>query len=443
MRKGLKILSTSFLLSTLVLAGCSCNKDDNKKDVSRIENAEDKILNNLTDQASNYNLLTIYNALIASDAGNKVVANKLIEFVASEVLDINNTTSVWKTRYDALVKEKLEELAKSDKYLVKDEFSEKYMIEALTAEGYKITCETGVTYGTPEALACNYNDYINKAVKVDVLNTLLKEKYILDVSMKDRKNLLTNKKIRDVEYFSVSASIESNYEDLSVRDFIREIRDRIANKEVVDFAAVESELKQKLKDIVTKEYEKINTSADYNQSIASKYTNGYTQNKEVGYAAKLEEIDNASYTDSKLISSDSATNAVISDAITSSLLSITNPTDATFARKVVAVEDNAETTHYYLISANANSNADAKDVLISEIPDGSKYTYSIVRFTVINSETTDETKVYEAIKLLAKESTLATGALNHYVKEKRDLIAVYDDDVYEYLSSLYPEVFTE
>ena len=234
MRKGLKVLSTSLLLSALFVTGCSCSKDD-KTNVSRIENSEDKILTNLKNGASDYSLLDIYNALIASDAGNKAVANKLLEIVANEVLELNVSTSVWKGRYDNLVKERLEELAKSDTYKVKGEFSEEHLKDSLLADGYSITCPTGVTYGSEDDLACDYSDYVNEVLKADILSTLIKEKYIEKVVLEERKNVLTNKKIRDVEYVTISSSLDKEYDDLSVRDFIREIRDRIANNEVFNF----------------------------------------------------------------------------------------------------------------------------------------------------------------------------------------------------------------
>ena len=449
MGKGLKVLSVSLLLSTLLLAGCSCNKED-KKNVSRIENNQDALLGNLTDETSEYTLQDVYNALIASDAGNKAVADKVIEFVGNEVLKLNDNTSEWKVRYDALVKEKLQAKAESVS-LVQGEFSEKFMIEELKADGYKITCPTGVTYGTPENLACDYTDYVNKSIKLDVISTLLKEKYILDESIKNRKNLLTTKNIRDVEYFTISSSLESDstYKDkLNVREFMRSLRDKIADGEVVDFNVVEEDFRKELRDLVKVEYDKIGTADDYSQSLASTYTNKFTQSAEVGYNAKLDTINDTEFAYDKMIGSDSDASAVVNASITSTLLSITNPTDESFATKVVPVTDANDNVYYYLVSANAGTNASEEDVLLTEaVTDSSgniqSYTYSVVRFRVINSDSTDAADIYKAAKLLASESTLASGALAHYVKEYKDKISVYDDDVYTYLSSLYPDVFTE
>ena len=454
MRKGLKILSTSLLLSTLFVAGCSCSKDDDMKNVSKMDNSGDALLKGLSDETSNYTLQDVYNALIASDAGNGAVASKLADFIADKVLKTTDPNSEWKGRYEALVAEKLQEKAEETTYQVKGKFSEAYFIQNLKNDGYKVTCPAGVTYGTTDDLACDYSDYINKAIRLDVLQTLLKEKYILDVSMKDRTNLLTSKEIRDVEYFTVSSSLDSEYDELKVREFIREIRDEIAEGKVVKFAddkttteddeiSVEARLKAKLTAIVNEEYAKIDTSKDYSNSIAAEYTNNFTQDKTVGLKKKLDAIADSQYAFSKLISSDSDAAVVVSEAITSTLLSIDNPTGEAYKRKVVAVKDSDNVTHYYLVNANAGTVVDASDVLLSETSDSSTYTYSIVRFTVIDSETTDTNKVYEAVKLLAKESTLGNGALSHYVKENKDSISVYDDEVKAYLETLYPDLFAE
>lgn len=442
MKKGLKILSTSLLLSTLVFAGCSCNKEDGTN-VSRIENGSNPFLTGVREDASKYTLLDVYNALIADDAGNKAVADKLVDLVASEVLELNSETSVWKSRYDALVKEKLTTLAESDTYLVKGEFSEKFMIESLEAEGYSITCPSGVSYGTVDNLACDYTNYINKMIKVDVLSTLLKEKYIYDETLESRKNIITTKDVRDVEYISISSSLDSDFENLSVRDFMRQVRDKIANKEVVDFKTIEKEFKDELKEIIEKEYAKIGTSDDYDQSIAAEYTNNFTQSAKEGYDAKIEAINDSEYVFNKVISSNSDSAAIVSENITSTLLSIDNPTDTSVARKVIAVKDTNEVTNYYLVSVNAGVSVDASDVLLSETSDSSTYTYSIVKFKVINSDTTDEAEIYKAVKVMASESTLASNALAHYIKQKKDVISVYDDEVYTYLSTLYPDVFAD
>ena len=444
MRKGLKILSTSLLLSSLFVAGCSCEKDDGIKNVSKMEGHDAGLLNGLTGDASRYTFQDVYNALIASNAGNNAVASKLVDFIASDVLKVNDDESVWKSRYQKLIEEKLEEYAES-KTLDNGEFSEEYFIKEIKNEGYKVTCPSGVTYGDVDSLACDYSDLINRKFKVEALQTLLKQKYIQEESMKDRPNLLTDKKIKDVEYLTISSALQDNeFKDmgLNVREFVNAIIKRIQSGEVVDFAEVETEFKNKLKALVEEDYAKIGTSKDHSGSIASIYTNKFTQDKSVGRDAKLKAIDDSSYVFTKLIGSDSESAAVVSEDITLKLKTIT-PKDEHFARKAIAVKE-GEANYYYLVDANAGPVVDKGDVLLSEQSSSDSPTvYSFVRFRIIDSTTTNEEEIYKAVELLAKESTLGNGALAHYVKENKDLISVYDDDVKAFLQTLYPDVFAE
>lgn len=437
MKKGLKVLSTSLLLSTLFLAGCSCNKDDEIKNVSRITNSDAAIASLNGVDVSGYTMLDVYNALAAADSGNTAVANKLAEIVANEVLELDKPGSIWKPRYDAIVAEKLKELAESQEYKFNGKFSERLLQNALNYQGYEITCTAG-NYGTTDDLECDYTDYINKVIKPEALSILLKQKYIQDKTLKDREDLLTSKKIRDVEYFTVSSSLDKTYTDLNVRDFMRELRDDIADGTVVDFSSAVTNLKDKMEEIVDKEYAKIGTKDDYSQSIFASYTNNYTQDKSVGYNNKINTINDSKFVFAKWIGADSEVSSIVSESITSAVLAISDPTSDAFARRVVKIGD-----YYYLVNQNAGLNVDKKDILLSESSDASTYTYSIVRFRVINSETTDQNDIYKAIELLAKESTLGNKALAYYLEEKKDAISVYDDDIKAYLSALYPDVFAE
>ena len=75
---------------------------------------------------------------------------------------------------------------------------------------------------------------------------MLKQKYIKDVTLKDSKNVVNTKKIRDVEYFTISSSLDNTYTDFSARDFMRTLRSQIASGEVSDLSTVETTLKEEL-----------------------------------------------------------------------------------------------------------------------------------------------------------------------------------------------------
>ncbi len=438
-KNGLKVLSLSLLLSTLAIAGCSCSND--KPNVAEIEDGD--FLSGLTDDASDYSLLDIYNAIIANDAANSAAAEELVNIVATTVLDVENPKSVWKEKYDAIVAKKLEELKESADYKVNGEFNEDYFVIALQAEGYNVT-------------KTDYSDLINKKFRVEALSKLLKQKYIKEETLKDSKTTITNKKIRDVEYISVSSSLESTYKDytitnnsgeeedvdVNIRNIMREIRDEIAAAAesdpvgTIDFATFEARIKTELEGAVNGEFAKINTAKDYSQELAAKYTNNYTRSAEEGLAERLDEVAKLSFTDAKLISSDSANNVIISEAITSKLLSLANPENE--EKRAIQIGD-----WYYLVSANAGATVDANDILLTETGDSSSYTYSIVRFKVINADNYGKNVEDRVLELLAESSSLASRAVSHYLEQYVNTITIYDDSVKEYLKNLYPEVFTE
>lgn len=436
-KSGLKILSLSVLLSTLCIAGCSCGAE--KTNVAQISDAD--ILKGLTKDASDYSLLEIYNAMIANDVGAKAAAEKLVDIVATKVLELDDPTSDWKDDYDTLMDEKLKEFQDSDEYKVNGEFDEDLFVLAMKAEGYNVSKNS-------------YADLKDKKFKVEVLSTLLKRKYIADVTLKTSKTVVTNKKIREVEYFSVSSSLESTYKDYTVvgeddkeetvevdiREFMRGVRDDIAiaaagQNPTINFDTYVTNLKLALEKAVKAEADKITNAKDYSQELAAKYTNNYTQTVGEGLQQRLDAVQELTFTGSKTISSDSDASAIISSTITSKLLNLANPEEAT--KRAYKIGD-----WYYLVSANAGNTVDANDILLTETSDSSSYTYSIVRFKVINANNYDDNKD-TVINLLASTSTLASGALSHYLEQHKNTITIHDDAVYEYLKKVYPNVFTD
>ncbi|MBR3891078.1 MAG: hypothetical protein IKJ30_03310 [Bacilli bacterium] len=435
-KNGLKVLSLSILLSTLCIAGCSC--DNGKPNVAEITDAD--ILSGLTDDASDLSLLDIYNAMIANDVGSKAAADKLVDIVGSTVLDLEKDP--WKTKYNTMVEEKLEELKNSDEYQVNGKFDEELFVLAMKKDGYNVTKD-------------DYSDLINRKFKVEIISTLLKQKYIKDVTLKDSKNVVNTKKIRDVEYLTVSSSIESDYDDytvdnngeeekveINVRNFMRGIRDEIAAAvtnstiEDIDFTDYADRLKEELKAAVNGEYQKIIDGAkDYSQELAAEYTANYTRTLEEGLKEKIKAVEDLEFNFDKVISSDSENASVVSTTITNRLLNLSNPENET--KRAIKIGD-----WYYLVSANAGATVDANDVLLTETSDSGSYTYSIVRFKVINADNYSANE-NDVIEILAGSSTLATGAVSHYLEQYKNTITIHDDAVNEYLKKLYPDVFTD
>lgn len=445
MKNSLKILSMSVLLSTLCVAGCSCGKEE--ENVSRINDGE--ILSGLTKDASDYSLVDIYEAMLTSDAGNISAANALIDFVASDVLKMGTPqdTLGWKGKYDKIIEEKLQAQKDLEEFKVNGRFNESLFVQSLLSKGYNISKKANGEY--------DYTDYENKEFRVDALSTLLKQKYIMEETLKDSKNVVTTKKIRDVEYLTVSSSIEKTYSyynveeangditkvNIKARDFMNGIRDKIVQAdEDEDFSNVKfdvyaNELKELLKLAIATEVNKINKAEDYTQELAAKYTANYTRSVREGELEKLAEIDDLEFDYYRVLSSDSDKTSVVSETITNRLLNLSSPEKET--KRAIKLGD-----WYYLVSSNAGAAVDARDILLTESSDGSTYTYSIVRFKVINADNYAANKE-KVVELLASGSTLANGAVGHYIGRYKNQIKVNDDAVYEYLKKIYPDVFTD
>jgi hypothetical protein len=89
------------LCAMLLLAGCSCKKED-PSTKANINNPSAEIVSGLKDGVDSITLQKLYDDLKASK-GNEVAATKLMKIVADIVL----SEQVWKDRYDAKVAEKL------------------------------------------------------------------------------------------------------------------------------------------------------------------------------------------------------------------------------------------------------------------------------------------------------------------------------------------------
>jgi hypothetical protein len=92
------------LCAMLLLAGCSCNKDE-KDTTANISNQDDKILDGLKDGVDSISLEKLYNEL-RNEKGNETAANKLLQMVSDLVL----SDATWEARYEAKVQYYLDEL---------------------------------------------------------------------------------------------------------------------------------------------------------------------------------------------------------------------------------------------------------------------------------------------------------------------------------------------
>ncbi len=428
MRRNKKILGL-LACASFVLAGCSCSNDTGKESITaNVSNGENQIVSGLTEGTKSLNLQELYENL-KSSSGNEVVADKLIQIISDSIL----SDATWKARYDAKMAEKMDELIESGNYEVDGEFDEELLVKSLKASLYNVTCENneyGPTYKTDgvtvdEYLLCDYSDYKEKALKVDVINEILNEKYIYDKVLKDKTNLLTTKKARVVEYVSISSSDEDAW------DFITEkVNELAASDSTLTLEEIKDSWVEKLITDIGEEYAKIGTSEDSNGSILSDYTGGYKYSKEEGLHLKKQEVYEESYYDDVVITSDS--NSILNSTLVERILS-DNVLDANVS-KTIKINNS-----YYLVSPLAGSNVDASDIRIT---DTSNSKYYLVKVDVINSES-NEDLIYRAVKVLATNESLVSDSVNYYLEQNKNNISVHDEEVYAYLKTQYPDIFVD
>jgi len=161
MKKNMKKLGLS-LCAVLLLAGCSCKKEEDNSVKANINNGSETIVAGLGEDVNSDTLQKLYDDL-KSQLGNEVAANKLLKYVADSI----KSDATWNERYNAKINEKLLKLTEDKNYQIDGVFSEELLVKSLDVL-YNVTCENntyGPTYkndGTiDEYLLCDYTSYIN------------------------------------------------------------------------------------------------------------------------------------------------------------------------------------------------------------------------------------------------------------------------------------------
>ena len=434
MKKNLKKLTMS-LCGTLLIAGCSCNKESINNSVdANIKNGNEAVLNGLKDNVSNVTLKEIYDDL-KSQSGNSQTADKLLEIIAEKEL----STPEWQQRYKDKMAEKLLKVAKDSKYQLNGVFNEELFVKSLESELYSITCENayGPTYKDVELdgeviedavidkyLLCDYSDYEEKALKIEVITELLNEKYIYDKVLVDKTNLLSSKKVRLVEYLSISSSEDKAFEFIT--EAVKQLNEEESTVTLVD---IKNQWIEKLEKNIKSNYDKINTKDDSSGSTLQDFTNGYKYSKDEGLKRKIETVENGSYYDKVIVTSDNKDilNTTLMERILSDNILDEN------AEKTVEVNGS-----YYLVSPLAGSNVDVNDIRITDTTNSKYY---LIKVDVVDSIT--DTGSYEAVKVLATNTTLVSDSINYYLEKNKADISVHDDEIYAYLKTQYKNIFVD
>lgn len=430
MKKLLKGLGLS-LCAVLLLAGCSCNKDEDNSVKANISNGENKIVSGLKNDAKDYDLQDVYDALKATNA-NQTTANKLIEILGDLEIMSNPT---WKTRYNAKLTEKLKELVENETYFEDGEFSENLLKTVLRSKLYDVTCVAGEDKEPlTDELTCDYSDYITKEINVELITELLKEKYVYDEVLKNKQDLLTSKKIRVVEYISLSSS----HEDVVtfINDEVNKLGTEVEQNKKYGLADIAAAWEAKLLAEVVTDSEKIGTDEDSSFTQLKDFTGGYYYDVSEGLKIKEKAIKDKDYYNRVVITSDS--NSILNSTLIERILSsdiVSENTDKTY---------NVEGVNY-VVNPLADSKIDRNDIIIKDTSNG---LYYVVSVKVIDAATNDGSEqgnelVYDAVKVLATNTSLVSNNLNYYLEKNKTNISVHDEEIYEYLKTLYPTIFVD
>ena len=94
---------------------------------------------------------------------------------------------------------------------------------------------------------------------------------------------------------------------------------------------------------------------------------------------------------------------------------------------------------YYVVAPWAGNSIDSSDI---RIKDSTNSKYYIVRVDVINSESTAD-MIYEAVKVLATNTSLVSDSINYYLDQNKNNIRIYDEEIYNYLKTQYKDIFVD
>lgn len=428
MKKAFKGVGLS-LCAMLLFAGCSCKKED-PDTKANINNSNDAFVSGLKDGVSSTPLQTLYDDL-KSSTGNSVAAEKLLELVSEKVL----SDAKWQQRYDDKIKDKLMELTKKEEYQTDGVFDEEKLVKNLNIYSTVVVCENnayGPTYengNIDEYMVCDYTKYIDNNLKISVLSELLNEKYVYDKVMVDKANILTTKKARMVEYVSIGYSDDTEESEL-INHIVESIKELEKEDSTLTLEKIASNwTDKKIQELVDK-FNKINTVDDKNGAIMSEFTNGYIQSAQTGLEKKKKEIYAVSNYEKVVITSDNKD--ILNSTLVERILS-DNVLSGT-ANKTIKIND-----AYYLVAPWAGNNIDSTDL---RIKDSSNSKYYIVKVDVINSDSS-ETMIYDAVKVLAKNTKLVGDSISYYLEQHKNDIKVYDEEIYKYFKAQYSDIFVD
>ena len=243
--------------------------------------------------------------------------------------------------------------------------------------------------------------------------------------MEEKENLFSTKKVRLVEYLT----IDSTNED--ALDFIHEWVEKLSEENsTVTLEKIAEEWEKKLIADLVEKRDSIGKNKDANGAIMKDFTNGYKYSVQEGFEIKEKAIKDASYFESAIITNDKKD--ILNSTLVSRILSDNIVVETGTTNK--SYEINGK---HYVVNPLADANINERDIVIKDTTNNKYY---LIRVEVVTKTSADE---YRGIEVMAQNNTLVSDYLNYYLEQNKDSISVHDEEVYEYLKTLYPTIFAD
>ncbi len=426
MKKISKIILTIMMI---FLVG-GCNKDEEVAKLNANPTGNDSSLVNNAGAGVNVGTLNALYQDLRDQDGGIYATKKIFDIIAELELDLVNDEELTAV-YEERVQKKLSEFTENNKYFVNGVFSEELLVRDLTLKLYDINCDDG--YGPiynesgekiETYLVCDYSDYVEKVVKSKVMTTLLSEKYIKEVLMENQPSLLTNKKLRHVEYFTLPYdSANSDALDFMTAAIAKIVSGKTFNDLADDWYATKIAK-------INEDYAKIGTEDDKDFALYYDFAYDGTNYRTVeeGLLAKKREV----YAD-KLVH-----DFIINVDCNKSLLPLSpNLLELILNKDVLTAKTFKIGNDYYLVSPLVTGTPDANDIIVF---DSAKSQYVFVKVRVLDEES-PEGDIKLAVEKLAYNQVLIKNYFTHYLGEYK--VSIHDEDLHNYLKEKYPTIFAD
>lgn len=199
----------------------------------------------------------------------KIILKGKLDFINDENKDDND----YYTLYKSYVNDKFKStFVDSNAYKFNNEFNENLVVKYLKSEGYNIVCEQVGDNVLEEPFTCDYTDYIDKELDLEIYMKLIKVKYIIDV----KSDLIDKNEGRRISYYKETVSSGSaNTSRKKLEEYIQKVYDNRESSKLEDIKNVEDIAKDKRNEEIKKiddESKKISSADDTSFTYLNKFT---------------------------------------------------------------------------------------------------------------------------------------------------------------------------